>query len=120
MEEGQRSSTWHHNIGGEGPLQEDKDWGTSLFFPPTRLATPDEKKKILSLCVEQGLIAALNSHLYLWNREVREQGHGLPIGLDLTRAVARLVLMDWDQQFLRLSHRLYKWPICLLRLIFFV
>ena len=86
-----------------GPLQEDKDWGTSLFFPPTRLATPDEKKKILSLCVEQGLIAALNSHLYVWNKEVREQEHGLPIGLDLTRAVARLVLMDWDQQFLRLS-----------------
>ena len=28
---------------------------------------------------------------------------GLPIGLDLTRAVARLVLMDWDQQFLRLA-----------------
>ena len=34
---------------------------------------------------------------------MREQGDGLPIGLDLTRAVARLILMDWDQQFLRLS-----------------
>ena len=28
---------------------------------------------------------------------------GLPIGLDLTRAVARLIMMDWDQQFLRLA-----------------
>ena len=34
---------------------------------------------------------------------MKEQQDGLPIGLDLTRAVARLVLMDWDQQFLRLA-----------------
>ena len=40
--------------------------------------------------------------LYNWHREVKEQQEGLPIGLDLTRAVARLVLLDWDQQFLRL------------------
>ena len=84
------------------PLQEQKDWESSLFFPPTRATTTEEKKKILSLCVEQGLLAALGSHLYNWHREVKEQQDGLPIGLDLTRAVARLVLLDWDQQFLRL------------------
>ena len=44
----------------------------------------------------------MGSHLYNWHREVKEQQEGLPIGLDLTRAVARLVLLDWDQQFLRL------------------
>ena len=38
-----------------GPLQEEKDWERSLFFPPNRRATEDEKKMILSLCVEQGL-----------------------------------------------------------------
>ena len=52
--------------------------------------------------MEQGLLAALGSHLYNWHREVKEQQEGLPIGLDLTRAVARLVLLDWDQQFLHL------------------
>ena len=52
--------------------------------------------------MEQGLIAALGSHLYNWHREVKEQQEGLPIGLDLTRAVARLVLLDWDQKFLHL------------------
>ena len=41
-----------------GPLQEEKDWERSLFFPPIRRATEDEKKLILSLCVEQGLLAA--------------------------------------------------------------
>ena len=85
-----------------GPLQEEKDWESSLFFPPTRRTTSEEKKKVLSLCVEQGLLAALGSHLYNWHREVKEQQEGLPIGLDLTRAVARLVMLDWDQQFLQL------------------
>ena len=32
-----------------GPLQEEKDWERSLFFPPNRRATEDEKKMILSL-----------------------------------------------------------------------
>ena len=41
------------------PLQEEKDWESSLFFPPTRATTREEKKKVLSLCVEQGLLAAL-------------------------------------------------------------
>ena len=85
-----------------GPLQEQKDWESSLFFPPTRATNVEEKKLVLSLCVEQGLQAALGSHLYNWHREVKEQQDGLPIGLDLTRAVARLVLLDWDQKFLTL------------------
>ena len=39
-----------------GPLQEQKDWGLSLFFPPTRATTLEEKKIVLSLCVEQGFL----------------------------------------------------------------
>ena len=85
------------------PLQEQREWESSLFFPPNRAMMPEEKKKVLSLCVEQGLIAALDSHLYVWHREVIKQEDGLPIGLDLTRAVARLVMLDWDQQFVRLA-----------------
>ena len=86
-----------------GPLQQEKVWDSSLFHPPTRQPTEEERKVILSLCVEEGLLAALGSHTYTWNKEVKLQGSGLPIGLDLTRAVARLVLLDWDQQFLRLA-----------------
>ena len=33
----------------KAPLQEDKDWGESLFHPPSRGATVEEKKLILSL-----------------------------------------------------------------------
>ena len=85
-----------------GPLQAEKDWESSLFYPPSRAMTREEKTKVLSLCVQQGLLAALDAHLYTWHREVKEQQEGLPIGLDLTRAVARLVMLDWDQQFLQL------------------
>ena len=65
---------------------------------------------VLSMCVEQGLLAALGSHLFSWHREVRRQGEGLGIGSDLTRAVARLVMLDWDINFLQLAranHILY-------------
>ena len=97
-----------------GPLQEEKNWESSLFFPPTRRATEEEKKLILALCVEQGLLAAFDGHLYNWNREVRSQSQGLGIGEDLTRAVARLVMLDWDLKFIamleenKLTNYMYK------------
>ena len=86
-----------------GPLQEEKDWDTSLFLPPTRLANEDEKRNILSLCVQQGLLTALDTHMYTWHKEVKKQVGGLAIGLDLSRAVGRLVMLEWDQKFLKLA-----------------
>ena len=56
----------------KGPLQEDKDWSKSLFNPPSRQATEEEKKLILSLCVEQGLLAAMNGHFFNWHMEERK------------------------------------------------
>ena len=86
-----------------GPLQEEKDWDTSLFLPPTRLANEEEKRSILSLCVQQGLLTALDTHMYTWHKEVKKQVGGLAIGLDLSRAVGRLVMLEWDQKFLKLA-----------------
>ena len=86
-----------------GPLQEEKDWEKSLFLQPTRRATVEEKKIILSICVEQGLLAAMEGHLFVWHKNVMKQEEGLGIGSDLTRAVARLVMLDWDQKFLNLA-----------------
>ena len=85
-----------------GPMQEDINWGQSLFSPPMRRSTEEEKKEILALCVEVGLMAAMEGHLYSWHGEVRKQREGLGIGADLTRAVARLVMLDWDQKYLNL------------------
>ena len=53
--------------------------------------------------MEQGLLAAMRGHLYNWHSEVREQVEGLSIGSDLTRAVARLVMLDRDKRFTNLA-----------------
>ena len=58
----------------------------------------EEKRLILSLCVEQGLLAATNGHLYNWHLVVKKQVEGLGIGSDLKIAVARLVLLNWDKR----------------------
>ena len=55
----------------KGPLQEDVDWSMSLSNTPSRRATEEEKKVILSVCVEQGLLAAMNGHFYNWRKESR-------------------------------------------------
>ena len=85
------------------PLQEEKNWDTSLFLPPTRGASEGERRHILSLCVQQGLHAALDNHMYIWHKGVRKQMSGLAIGLDLSRAVGRLVMLEWDRRFLELA-----------------
>ena len=86
-----------------GPLQEEKDWERSLFLSPGRRATGEEKRLILSICVEQGLLAAVDGHLFVWHKEVMKKQTGLGIGSDLTRAVARLVMLDWDERFLNFA-----------------
>ena len=58
----------HHHQGGQAALQEEKNWDTSLFFRPTRIANEEEKRLILSLCIKQGLVTALDSrraHVHL-------------------------------------------------------
>ena len=85
------------------PLQEEKNWDTSLILPPTRITNEEERRLILSLCVQQGLLTALDTHMYTRNKEIKKQVEGLAIGLDLSRAVGRLVMLEWDQKFLKLA-----------------
>ena len=85
------------------PLQQEKDWDKSLFHPPSRDLTPEEKKLVFSLVIEEGLLAACENHLYSFHGQVRAQGRGLWIGTYLARAMARLVMLDWDQCFLELT-----------------
>ena len=84
-------------------MQEEKNWDTSLILPPTRITNEEERRLILSLCVQQGLLTALDTHMYTRNKEIKKQVEGLAIGLDLSRAVGRLVMLEWDQKFLKLA-----------------
>ena len=42
-------------------MQEEKNWDTSLFLRPTRIANEEEKRLILPLCIQQGLMTTLDS-----------------------------------------------------------
>ena len=87
----------------KGPLQQEKDWSKSLFFPPSREPTRQEQKIILALVVEQGIIACMENVCYLFNREVKQQEDGLATGEDAARAMARVVMLDWDMEVTRLA-----------------
>ena len=41
--------------------------------------------------------------MYIWHKTVKQQVGGLAIGLDLSRAVGRLVMLEWDRRFLDLA-----------------
>ena len=88
----------HPSLGGNYPLSTmTKKGGIIISWNWVQtLSLFEEKKLILALCVEQGLLAAFDGHLYNWNKEVRGQLKGLGVGEDLTRSVARLILLDWD------------------------
>ena len=42
-------------------MQEEKNWDTNLFLRPTRIANEEEKRLILPLCIQQGLMTTLDS-----------------------------------------------------------
>ena len=50
------------------------------------------------------MLAVLNNHTYQFeNNEVRLQKDGSPIGLEMAGAMARVVMIWWDKQFLNLA-----------------
>ena len=86
--------------------KEDTDETTttsSLFHPPKSKPTMEEEKIVLSQVLKVAILAILRSHSYQWNKEVRLQGEGAPIGLELAGALARVVMLWWDKKFLELT-----------------
>ena len=49
------------------------------------------------------MMAVLQNHTYQFNKEARLQSDGGPIGLELAGAMARVVMLWWDRQFLKLA-----------------
>ena len=46
-----------------GLLQQEKDWDKRFFFQPSREPTEVEQRLILSLCLEERLLTAMEHHL---------------------------------------------------------
>ena len=82
-------------------FREEGEETPSLFHPPQRSPTPAEKKIILAQVIRIATLAVLNNHTYQFNEETRLQAEGSPIGLELAGAMARVVMLWWDQQFMK-------------------
>ena len=83
-----------------GPIERKKD--KSKFYSPVREPSNEEKLEILRLMIKTGIQTAMTKHTYRWNNLVRLQNGGGSIGDKLAQASARLFMIWWDGQFLRI------------------
>ena len=74
------------------------------YFPEVEL-TESEKRLIVATVVKIGVLVMMNTHVYTWNGESYLQRAGGPIGLCSTRAVARVVMNEWDARWIDLCGR---------------
>ena len=84
-------------------LHEEGQERKSMFTEPNRAPNEHEKRKILGKCLEMMTLACVENHTYLFKEETRLQMKGGTIGLKVTQALARLYMLWWDSQFLRLA-----------------
>ena len=73
----------------------------SLFNPPMALPTRLQKKKMMALALEVGVKATMLGHMYQMDGKVYLQADGEPIGLELSGALARVIMLLWDRELLR-------------------
>ena len=71
---------------------------------PRRAPTEQEKKMVLGQVLHIAIMVVLIMHSYQWNSETKLQHEGAPIGLELAGALARVVMLWWDIEFLRLRN----------------
>ena len=53
---------------------------------------------MMSLALETAVLAVMKNHMYKYNNTVRKQTNGGPIGLRISGALARLVMIKWAHQ----------------------
>jgi hypothetical protein len=63
-------------------------------------ATPAQQRQMLAWALGKAVEAVMTSHYYRFAGRVYRQCQGGPIGLELTQALARIVMLWWDGQFL--------------------
>ena len=90
--------------GGEDTEEEEKP-NKSLFDPPKTKPTKLQTKKMMALALEVGVKAVMQGHMYQFDGKVYLQSEGGPIGLELTGAVSRVVMLLWDRGLLQKLHK---------------
>ena len=72
----------------------------SRHKPAERNPTTGQRKKMISLAIEDGILAAMQNHVYTFAGQTYLQTDGGPIGLELSGALARTYMQLWDRKLL--------------------
>ena len=88
-------------ITGEDPMSKEQNSQDQWEFPniPNGL-TKEEKKLLLAKVMKTAVLAIFKTHTYSFNQKFYLQAKGGPIGLRSTCAIARLVMMWWDDRLI--------------------
>ena len=81
----------------EGEDTEEEKVDKSLFNLPKASPTYLQRRKMMSLAIEVGIKACMNGHMYQFDGKVYLQSEGGPIGLELSEALARVIMLLWDK-----------------------
>ena len=82
--------------------REEGEEAPTLFHPPRCRPNQLEEKIVLSQVIKISTLAILSMHSYQWNKDVKLQEEGAPIRLEIAGALARIVMLWWDKQFMKL------------------
>ena len=61
-----------------------------------------QKKRMVTKAMEIAVITIMDHHLYQFDGKVFRQKEGGPIGLEITGVLARLVMLWWDTEYLKI------------------
>ena len=86
----------------------------STKWLPARRPGVRQQRRMLALAISFGVGMVLSNHTYKLGDQMYHQAQGGPIGLELTGAVSRPVMMRWDRIYLKkvrkagLKMKIYK------------
>ena len=84
----------------------DKDW------LPSKTPSEDQKRILLGLVMAIGIDTIMSNHTFMLGDDVFLQSEGGPIGLEATGAIARAVMMWYDELYLeKVETEGYKLPL---------
>ena len=66
-----------------------------------REPSDEEKAVMFKTALRVGLEVVLKNHTYEFNRQIRRQTEGGPIGMDLTGTVAKIFMKWWDRELIQ-------------------
>ena len=71
----------------------------NLFHDPERRPTPMERRRMFALLLELLVVKVMGNHCYSVNGVNKVQLEGGPIGLKLSGALAKVVMLSWSRRF---------------------